>query len=206
MIKKVISLALIMLSTNSIAQEVTVILLAKEVAILTIDGKKQRFKTGQTIDGITLITANTQQASVKINNEIKTLTLGSGKNYKSEINRETIYKDATGMYTTVVSINGSKETTAIIDTGATTVAIDKKTANELGINYEKGRSVEVETAAGKRTGTLITLDSVKVGNLEIKNVPTVIAEDDIHTILLGMTFLNKTKMVINNDNIVLIKK
>jgi aspartyl protease family protein len=205
MLKKLIGLTLIMLSTHSIAQEVKAILLSNDLAILTIDGKKQRLKAGQTIDGVTLIAANTQQASIKIGNEVKTLKLGSVA-YRSEKITETIFKNDIGMFITTASINGGKEKAAVIDTGATTVAIDKKTAIELGIDYKKGQPVDAMTAAGKTTNHLIKLDSVKIGKIEIKDVVAVVGEEETNIILLGMTFLNQTTIVVNHDNIVLTKK
>jgi len=109
-----------------------------------------------------------------------------------------VWRDTAGMYTTVGSINGLP-VTFLVDTGATAVAMNANQARRLGIDYRvTGRQSGVTTASGVEHAWAVTLDTVKVGDLELHNVGAVVLEG-AHpaTTLLGMTFLGRLE--INND-------
>lgn len=117
-------------------------------------------------------------------------------------NNQTIIGKSNNAFYTTASINGI-ERMAIIDTGATTVAMSETTADELGLDYQNGTPVESETANGIATGKIIRLNLVKVGSIERENVKAVVLKSDMKLVLIGMSFLGKLNVKITNDKIVL---
>jgi len=98
-----------------------------------------------------------------------------------------------GHYETTGTING-KPTNFMVDTGATYVSLSEAEADRLGIDYRNGKEVISTTANGQTTGHLVTLPSVRVGDLEVRNVEAVVSPGDMPKMLLGNSFLSHTKM------------
>ena len=115
---------------------------------------------------------------------------------------KTIISKSNGAFHTMVLINGV-ERLAMIDTGATYVAMSEQIANELGIDYLSGLSVQSMTANGLVNGKLIRLDSVKVGNIQLYNVGAVVLDSDMKLVLIGLSFLNRISLMIENKKIIL---
>ena len=107
-------------------------------------------------------------------------------------------QDRNGHYQVEGQIN-NQSVNFLVDTGATAVAMNANQARRLGIDYRViGRQSGVTTASGVEHAWAVTLDTVKVGDLELHNVGAVVLEG-AHpaTTLLGMTFLGRLE--INND-------
>lgn len=208
MIGKICALTTLVFSTNCLAeQDIKIMALFKDKAIVTIDGNRQKLELGKPVDGITLVEANSKQAVISMNGETKTLKLGSGTaSFKSDQQGEVIEKDRMGMFVTKVSINGTTPVSAIIDTGATVVAISKKMADEMHLDYSSGRQISASTANGNVNAHLVYLASVKVGKIELTNVPAVVSDGKMEEILLGMTFLNRLQVLHNSNSMTLLAK
>lgn len=101
-----------------------------------------------------------------------------------------IWPDQRGSYYTAGSING-QVVRFLVDTGATSIAMNNAVAKRLGIDYRyQGRPMHVTTASGVTTGYAIMLDTVKVGEIQLKNVEASVLEGGFPTeVLLGMSFL-----------------
>ncbi len=84
----------------------------------------------------------------------------------------------------------------LVDTGATAVALNAREAKRLGVRYRlNGQKIVVSTASGNAGGYAVTLDRVKVGQIEFYNVPAVVVDGDHpREVLLGMSFLRRTTM------------
>jgi aspartyl protease family protein len=99
------------------------------------------------------------------------------------------------MFRTVGSINGLT-VRFLVDTGATTLAINAAEARRLGIDYRfVGRKGVVQTAAGNVPAYHLNLDLVRVGDIIQRQVPAVVIEGDSPDhVLLGMSFLGRLEM------------
>lgn len=91
-------------------------------------------------------------------------------------------------------LNKSIEANLMVDTGASLVVISKDTATRLGIDVQGGGFPSGNTilADGRKVkAVFITLQSVKVGNAEVRNVQAAVLESvgEQHDGLLGMSFL-----------------
>lgn len=84
----------------------------------------------------------------------------------------------------------------MLDTGATTVAMNKSQAKQLGVDYRmKGERIVVSTASENVKGYRIRLKSVSLGKIKQRNVEAMVIDGD-HPgpILLGMSFLGNLKV------------
>lgn len=90
-------------------------------------------------------------------------------------------------------LNGKVEAKLLTDTGASLIYISKGVADKLGLKDEDSEgTIHAELAEGSiTTDTAITLKSVKVGSMEVKNVKAAIASESPmgRDGLLGMSFL-----------------
>lgn len=212
-LKPLILLALIASVPYAIALEKIVVLgLFKDKAIVEIDGRKRSLTAGATSpEGVRLIAANSNEALIEVNGKRGTYTLGThiGSTYAPVSPQATvqIWPDATGMYTVEGSIN-QFPIKFLVDTGASTVAMNKHQAKRLGLDY-KFNSVEgaVTTASGIARTYYLTLKRVKVGEIELNEVPAVVVDGDFPLVsLLGMSFLNRVDMMRNGRVLELHKK
>jgi clan AA aspartic protease (TIGR02281 family) len=91
----------------------------------------------------------------------------------------------------MVRINDRLDVPFIIDTGATDVVIPAWAARELGLAIDGPgvRSSPRQTANGVIQAPVVTLDSVKLGTAEVKNVAG-IASKSMSEGLLGLSFFN----------------
>lgn len=81
----------------------------------------------------------------------------------------------------------------VLDTGATNISIPAKVAEEMKLT--QGYPERTRTANGDVVVYRVTLDSVMLGSIELKNVAAHINPHmDGQTVLLGMSFLKHVEM------------
>ncbi|MGB5179770.1 MAG: TIGR02281 family clan AA aspartic protease [Gammaproteobacteria bacterium] len=182
--------------------DVRVVGLFTDRAVLLVEGQQHLLKVGQTSpEGVKLVAASSDSALLLVDGEQVTARLDgrvSTTKRQATVEEVQVWRNTTGMYTTVGSINGLP-VSFLVDTGATQVAMNAAQARRLGIDYHvTGSPAEVTTASGVERAWLVMLDSVKVGELEVRNVPAVVLEGAQPKVtLLGMSYLGR--MEINND-------
>lgn len=181
--------------------DIKVVGLFKNKALVVIDGKQKLMHVGETYSDVTLDSADSRDAVLSFDGVSQSFTLGShggfssGKTKKASFSVTPSYG---GTYKTTGSING-KTTEFIIDTGASTVSINSKFADILGIDYKNGKEVNVLTASSKVTGYMVSLDTVTLGSIRLNNIDATVLEGEQPEIaLLGMSFL-KYLTVVNED-------
>ncbi|MEM1364125.1 MAG: TIGR02281 family clan AA aspartic protease [Pseudomonadota bacterium] len=83
----------------------------------------------------------------------------------------------------------------MVDTGASTIALNKSTARRVGIRGSGLRyNVRVSTANGEVMAARAILDSVSVGRITVRNVEALVLDDNaLDTVLLGNSFLSRLK-------------
>jgi aspartyl protease family protein len=92
----------------------------------------------------------------------------------------------------------------VVDTGATGIALTRDDARRAGLAVSAGMfDVVAEGASGDVKGEWVTLDSVKLGQQEAKQVPAVILDGGQQS-LLGQSFLQQFSSVeIKGDRMLL---
>ena len=184
------------------APDVRVVGLFNNQAVLQINGRQHVLKAGQTSpEGVKLLEADSESAVLQVEGERVEARLDgrvSAPGRSAAAKEVQVWRNTSGMYTTVGSINGLP-VSFLVDTGATQVAMNAGQARRLGVDYRvTGRPAEVTTASGVERAGMVRLDSVKVGELEVRNVQAVVLDGaQPQTTLLGMSYLGRMK--ITND-------
>jgi aspartyl protease family protein len=112
---------------------------------------------------------------------------------------------AGGHFTTDGQING-KAVTFLVDTGASAIAMGQADADRLGIAYKSAPRGFAGTANGRIPVNLVTLSSVRVGDVEVANVEAVVMPSALQHVLLGNSFLTRFQMKRDNDTLRLTKR
>jgi aspartyl protease family protein len=114
-------------------------------------------------------------------------------------------QDGSGHFLAEGMVNGA-HIRFMIDTGATLVSIPVSEAARLGIDYQKGQPGYAILADGRRVASYrVTFDSVTIGDLTLLNVDGSVSQGS-GIPLLGMSFLNRTEMRREGQNMTLTKR
>ena len=191
---------------------IQVLALFKGKAVIKVDGERYTLSTGDTSpEGVKLVTADSEKAVLEVNGRKKFYLLGSSMSIgtKFRVPEEKMiqaYADSRGMYHIQGSINGYTMR-FLIDTGATTIAMNEVQGKRLGIDFKlSGKQIFVSTASGVTKAYAVNLDAVKIGEIKINNVQAVIIEGGFPTeVLLGMSFLGRVQIE-REGNLMRIKK
>lgn len=178
-------------------------------AMLEINGRQRLLAKGQTSpEGVRLIEANASRALVFLDGKELNLSPETrvSTNFVVPESREfRIVKDNSGHFRSQGQING-QNINFLVDTGATSVAINEAQAQRLGISYKSAQPGRVMTAAGAIKGYAIKLDQVNLGPLQVRNVPATVLEGNAGTeALMGMSFL-KNLEVHQESNLMLLRQ
>ena len=191
--------------------DVRVVGLFADRAVLLIEGQQRLLRVGQTSpEGVKLVSASSESAVLLIDGEEVTARLDgrvSARKRTAAVKEVQVWRNTSGMFTTVGSINGL-HVPFLVDTGATQVAMNASQARRLGIDFHViGKPAEVTTASGVVRAWAVTLDSVKVGDLEVRNVPAVVLEGAQPKVtLLGMSYLGRMEILHEGQLLTLRKK
>ena len=166
---KVILMWLIILLISSRAEAVVVNIMVvglfKDKAVVEVDGQQHFLNVGETSpEGLKLIAANSNSATFEINGEKQIFPLGDriNSNYiEAEKKTAVTLWPTNGMYTATGNINGYT-ISFLVDTGASTIAMNAATASRLGIDYLRGQQVGIRTASGSSVGYKVKLDYVQL--------------------------------------------
>jgi aspartyl protease family protein len=116
-----------------------------------------------------------------------------------------LHADARGHYAADFRLNGH-DVPAMIDTGATVVAINEATARRIGIVLMPSDFTHaVTTANGKTRAAVATIDAIQIGKIYVEKVPAVVLEDSaLAGTLVGMSFLKRlSKFQVENGAMIL---
>lgn len=184
----------------SATDDLVIMALFRDKAVVRMDNRQYSLSPGDTIgNGIRFVSATSSVAIFEINGEQHWLGLGShiGSQYREDQPQHTvtIAADRQGMFEVTGSIN-RHHTSFIVDTGATLVAMNRNHARYFGIDYKMtGRQSISSTAAGLDTVYLVTLDSVRVGDIQLRNIRAAVHDGDFpEKVLLGNSFLNQVSI------------
>ncbi len=177
---------------------VTVIGLLGQKALLKIDGQQHMLAAGESAGGVTVMEVTRQDTLLRINKREIRLAMGKdtgGIGQRSVAASVDIGMNGYGQYITGGQING-RVVQFLVDTGANTVSLTASDARAIGLDYKRlGERTGIMTAGGPIEGWVVTLSSVQVGPITVRNVVATVREsNDTSPILLGMTFLSRVAM------------
>ncbi|HUC66430.1 MAG TPA: TIGR02281 family clan AA aspartic protease [Stellaceae bacterium] len=105
---------------------------------------------------------------------------------------ELVYRaDSRGHFYLDAEVNGTP-VHFLVDTGATVVALSPQDARAIGLGPgDLNFSVAMSTANGTARAAPLRLRSLRLGQLEVEDVPAVVMEQPMGVSLLGLSFLNR---------------
>jgi aspartyl protease family protein len=194
----IIALLLWLACASAAAADVALIgVIGDKAAVLALDGGDPKtVKVGQTWNGITVLSVEKDRATVQF--EGKKRVLQYGQHYRSEAPSSdraqvTLAAGPGGHFIGEGAVNGNP-IRFLVDTGASAIALPASDAVRLGIDYRKGERVVSNTANGTVSVYRVSLDIVRLGEIELRSVDALVFERGLDTPLLGMSFLNRVEM------------
>lgn len=193
------------LTGNAFATSVVVKALGYDNAEIVInDAAPIKLWVGETSpEGVKLQSVEEGTAVFEIDGKQWTLKAKQGT-----YSQASLKADQHGQFFFSAQVNGTP-IAAVIDTGATTVSMNSEDASRLGIDYLLARRVMVNTANGIATAYLVTLESVQVGEIVLRNVQGSVIEGgrtQLPLVLIGMSFLRQVDMQRSGDTMQLLKR
>jgi len=180
-------------------------------ALLVIDGTPRTVAAGATVQGVRLISVNGADAVVQVGGKRVALRLGSaqvnlgGEDSAGNGSKIVLTAGSGGHFVTGGSING-KAVRFVVDTGATHIAMSQTEAQRIGLAYQKGQRGMSLTANGPVPVHRVTLDVVRVGDVQVYNVDATVLPAQMDQVLLGNSFLTRFQMKRENDTMTLDKR
>lgn len=178
-------------------------MLGARSALLIIDGEPRTLDVGGTVKGVKLVAIEDGRAVVEYGGRRQTLTLGAAPGrvvaqQPPPPRQITLPMGSGGHFTTIGMING-QVTSFLVDTGATSIAISQIEAEKLGLRYMYGKRIVTHTANGVVPAYQFQLTSVRIGDVEVRDVEAIVIPGTMSHVLLGNSFLNRFQMRREND-------
>ncbi len=185
-------------------------LFSNKAVVIINGGKPKTMSVGQTSDGVKLIAANSSTATLLIEGKAQQLGMGQAAsiagNAASSSPSVTLYADVGGHHRGDVSINGAM-LRYVVDTGATTVALNSGDAKYAKIDYKRGEPVLVSTANGIVNAYRVRLNTLKLGSIVLNNVEAGVLEGGFPSeVLLGNSVLSRLDMKRDGPALTLTKR
>ncbi|MNR79971.1 hypothetical protein D3C72_106840 [compost metagenome] len=201
--------SLLLLSAMAQAADISVVGLFPGKAVLVIDGGSPKtYSIGNTIAaGITLVDVNQTTATFDSNGKKQRIDIGGHVNRvaPSGSSSVTLQANARGHFLVQGQINGGTMR-MLVDTGASMISLSASDARRLGVDYKKGRQTYVNTANGTVPAYHVVLNTVKVGDIVLNQVDALVQENELGFALLGMSFLKRTEMRREGEQMLLTKR
>jgi aspartyl protease family protein len=190
------------------AQTVTMSGSMGDKALLIINGTPRTVAAGASFQNVKVVSVAAGEAVVELDGKRVPLQLGG-----APVNLGRAASEGTGTqivltagpgghFETGGTING-KSVRFMVDTGATLVSMSEADAERIGLKFRNGPRGVVNTANGQVVVHRATLDSVRVGDVQVYNVDAIVMPATMETILLGNSFLTRFSMKRENDRMTL---
>ncbi len=191
------------------AVEVGLVGLFPGKAVLVIDGGEPRtVAIGTNVGGVRLLAVDQDSATVDVGGKRQRLAIGQHAHSGGDgggAQSASLTADGRGHFITTGTVNGAT-IRFMVDTGATSVALGAADARRANVSLANARPVMVQTANGVIQAWLVTLGSVRVGDVTLNEVEGIVHQHDMPMALLGMSFLNRMEMKRDGQTLTLRKR
>jgi len=169
--------------------------------IVVNGGEARSIWTGDTTpEGVKLRSIAEDTAVFEIDGKVWKLRPGQGT-----YSQAALRANSSGQFFVTARVNDAPFP-AVIDTVATSVAMNSEDAQRLGVDYLQGRRIAVQTANGAQTAYLVKFASVQVGDIVLTDVVGAVLDvrkEELPVVLIGMSFLSKVDMRRSGDTMLL---
>lgn len=198
--------------------QIKIVALSKnKIVIVDKSANRKILKVGDTTsNGLTLVSSTSTVAvfkdengkliSMGINNDISSSYAYNKVEPDPNIEKININKD--NQYLTTIKIN-NQDASAILDTGANFVTLNSTIAKKLNLSYKNDvNKINVATASSNKTeGYKIVIPSIKLGNIELNNIESIVIEGEHPPmVLIGMSFLKTLDLQYLGDHMEIKKR
>ena len=190
---------------SALAQSVTLAGSMGAKALLVIDGQPHTLAVGQSALGVTLLQLGDGQAQVQRGGSIASLRLGgaparlTGTPTAATTAQEIVLPVGLGGHFTAGGAINGRPVQFMVDTGATVVAISQTEAERIGLAWRDAPRAVTQTANGAVPVHRVSLNAVRVGEVEVANVDAIVMPAQMPYVLLGNSFLSRFQMRRDND-------
>jgi aspartyl protease family protein len=181
-------------------------------ALLIVDGAAPRtVAIGEAYKGVKVVSTAGDVAVVEIAGKRLSLRVGDapasvgGGIEEGASDRVVLTVGSGGHFMTQGQING-KAVAMVVDTGASLVSLSVQEAQRIGLNYQAGQPAQIGTANGVVAGWRVKLATLRVGDVLLYDVDSVVSSGAMPYVLLGNSFLSRFQMTRTNDQMVLVKR
>jgi aspartyl protease family protein len=179
-------------------------------ALLIVDGSAPKtVAPGETWKGVKVLSTRGDEATVEAAGRRFTLrvgeapaSVGGGGAGPASSGRIVLTAQSGGHFMANGSING-RAAYFLVDTGASMVSMSASDAERYGVDYKSGQPVQMNTANGVALGWRLKLASVRVGDVELREIDAVVTQQSMPFVLLGNSFLTRFQMRRDNDQMIL---
>ena len=197
--------AMLAMASAAQAQSVTLAGSMGSKALLVIDGQPHTLAVGQSAMGVTLLHLSDGQAQVQRGGSTATLRLGgaparlAGTPQAAATAREIVLPVGLGgHFMSSGAING-RPVQFMVDTGATVVAISQAEAERIGLDFRNAPRAMTQTANGAVPVHRVSLNAVRVGEVEVNHIDAIVMPAQMPYVLLGNRFLSRFQMRRDTD-------
>lgn len=183
--------------------------LGSKALLVIDGGAPRALAAGDSLQEVRVVQVSGDSAIIEIKGQRQTLRLGDapvsiGRSSPGGpgSGRIVLRADSRGHFIDRGQING-KTMLYMVDTGASSVAIGRQDAERMGLPFLKGQPVIMRTANGDAQGWRMRLDTVRIGDIEVHGVDAVIAPQPMPYVLLGNSFLSFFQMTRQGSEMVL---
>ena len=194
------------------AQDVNLSGMLGNKALLVVDGSEPKLVApGESFRGVRVLSTQGQSAVIEVGGQRQSLRIGAAPVSvgqpvaQSSGARIVLSADSGGHFVTQGLLN-ARPVQVMVDTGATTVGVSVSDADRIGLKYKHGQAVQVATANGIVPGWKIRLSSVRMNDVEVRDIDAVVTPIAMPFVLLGNSFLARFQMTRNNEQMVLEKR
>ena len=199
----------VLASSATPTPNIQIVGLFKNAAVLNINNQRKLIRVGDKSAEVNLLSANSEKAMVEVAGKRYELSMAENTGVRvglpSATNAQAHLISNGGMFSITGSIN-QQLVDFVVDTGATYITMNAQHAKRLRLDYSNATEVTMNTANGTTIARVFTVDSVRIGGIELKNVKAAVVEELASSkMLLGMSFLNQVEMRQKNGLMVLKK-
>jgi aspartyl protease family protein len=185
------------------ATTVRVLSISGERVDLLVNGSVTRslYRGETSAEGVYVVEVRADSALIEV--EGKSFRMVPGASTAPSV---VLAADPRGHFVVEIAINGVP-IQAIVDTGASAVALNLEDARRMDVDLIGAPSVVVQTAAGPRRALRAKLGKVQLGDVVLQNVEAIVSEtNDLPIVLLGMSFLDQLDMQRSGKTLILTRR
>jgi len=181
-------------------------------ALLVVEGAEPKLVgPGETWRGVRVVSTQGNTAVLDIDGQRHSVRVGEapvsvGMPQAPGSGQRVVLSASSGGHFVTQGLMNSRPTQFLIDTGATTIGIGAAEADRMGLKYKDGEPVQVATANGVASGWKVKISSVRLNDVEVRDVDAVVTPLALPFVLLGNSFLTRFHMTRTNERLVLEKR